>query len=483
MNNIILETDSYKLTHHHMYPDDCEVVYSYLEARRGATYPYTVFFGLQYIIKKLEGVVVTREAIEEAAVLSEAHFGDPTLFNREGWEHILNEHGGKLPVRIKAVAEGTVVPVNNVLMTVENTGGLKTKWLTNVLESILLHVWYPTTVATISHDLKQFFKKCKERSSDDNFIDFMLHDFGFRGVSSCESAGAGGAGHLVSFKGTDTLLAMMFAIEYYNAGLSSLAFSVPATEHSVMTAYGEDGELDLIADLIKKYPTGIISVVCDSYNATRFVREYCRALKDEILNRQPNAAGVCKFVVRPDSLRHDQDSPAEQMVDFTRELEDIFGTTINSKGYKVLHPKIGLLWGDGIASNGIKSICKAVMNAGYSVDHLVFGMGGGLLQKVNRDTQRFAFKCSAQKRGDEWVTIQKKPLDVTKTSKGGRMKLVLQQRIDPDFSSPDTYEYVTVTESHPLYHDMGPDLLETVFENGEIKKIYTFEEVRKNAKC
>jgi nicotinamide phosphoribosyltransferase len=404
------------------------------------------------------------------------------LFNRKGWEHILNAHGGKLPIRIKAVPEGTVVPVDNVLMTVENLGGKETKWLTNALESILLHVWYPTTVATISYDLKKFFLECKAICSDDSFVDFMLHDFGYRGVSSSESAGAGGAAHLVSFKGTDTLPAMRFAIRNYKANLNDLAFSVPATEHSVMTSHGEDGELQLISDLIDRYPTGILSVVCDSYSSTRFVREYCRTLKDKILNRQPNGIGVCKFVVRPDSLRHNYDSPAEQMVDFTRELEDIFGTTINFKGYKVLHPKVGLLWGDGIDPKGIRSICTAVMDAGYSVDHLVFGMGGGLLQKVNRDTERFAFKCSAQERNGSWHKIQKRPLDVSKISKGGRMKLVKEQRYNPD-TDTSTYEYKTITESHPLYHDMGPDILETVFLNGEITKQYTFDEVRQNATC
>ena len=475
MDNIILKTDSYKITHHAMYPDDCEIVYSYLEARRDAKHSSVLFFGLQYILNKISGVVVTREKIEEAAKVAEAHFGDSSLFNREGWEHILNEHGGKLPVRIKAVSEGTIVPVDNVLMTIENTGGEKTKWLTNALESLLLHVWYPTTVATTSYSLKEFFLECKKQSSDDMFVDFMLHDFGYRGVSSCESARVGGAAHLVSFKGTDTLEAMMFAMNEYNAELSSLAFSVPATEHSVMTAQGEDGELDLVSNLIDKYPTGILSVVCDSYNTQRFVTYYCRELKDKILNRQPNAIGVCKFVVRPDSLRSSYDTPESQMVEFTTILEDIFGTTINSKGFKVLNSKVGLLWGDGIDPQGIMKICKAVIDAGYSVDHLVFGMGGGLLQKVNRDTERFAFKCSAQKRNGKWVTIQKNPLDVSKRSKAGRMKLVRQ--LHNDGSS----ELVTITEQHPLYYDMGPDLLETVFENGDIKKVYNFNDIRENA--
>jgi nicotinamide phosphoribosyltransferase len=473
-DNFILKTDSYKLTHHKMYPEDCEMVYSYLEARKGATHPATLFFGLQPIAMYLAHVRVTMEDVEEAAKIAAIHFGSDKVFNRKGWEYIVKKHGGRLPVRIKAVPEGMVVPVDNVLMTVENTDP-ECFWLTNVLETILLHVWYPTTVATVSYHMREFFLECAERSSDIGFVDFMLHDFGYRGVSSNMSAAIGGAAHLVSFKGTDTLAAMAAAVDFYKADLNNLAFSVPATEHSVMTAHGPEGEIELIRRLIKEYDEGILSVVIDSYNASELMHTGLRSLKDDILARKPNAIGACKFVCRPDSLRYEHDTPWEQMCDFSNRLSWTFGEEKNSKGYSVINPKVGLLWGDGIEPDGIKEICTKVMDSGYSIDHLVFGMGGGLLQKVNRDTERFAFKCSAQVHDGELKMIQKNPLDKSKASKGGLLKLVEQLNVD------GTKEIRTINNKYPLYHDMQPDLLELVYEDGVLHREQTFEEVRTNA--
>jgi len=235
--NICLTTDSYKLNHWNQYPKGTEKVYSYFECRKGSKFAETPFFGLQYIIKNhLEGVVVTRQKIENAAKVCKAHFGDEKYFNREGWEYILNNYEGKLPVVIKAVEEGTVVPINNVLMTIENTGGEKTAWLTNFLETILSQVWYPITVAALSREVKVNIKEYLDLTSDGGLLNFGLHDFGFRGASSWESAGIGGAAHLINFLGTDTVVAMEVAMNYYNANLDGLAYSVAATEHSVMTA-------------------------------------------------------------------------------------------------------------------------------------------------------------------------------------------------------------------------------------------------------
>lgn len=249
-DNLILQTDSYKLGHWRQYPKDTESVYSYFESRNGATYPYTLFFGLRYILGKMSGPVVTRQKIEEAAVLSEHHFGNPDLFNRAGWEHILNEHGGYLPLRIKAVAEGTKVPTGNVMMTVENTDP-ECFWLTNAVESMLTHLWYPSTVATrSSHTLEMIGEFLRETGGDQAGLPFMLHDFGYRGVTSDEAAAIGGAAHLLCSNGTDTLPGMLFAVNEYGADLETVGFSVPATEHSVMTARGREGELDVVEQLL-----------------------------------------------------------------------------------------------------------------------------------------------------------------------------------------------------------------------------------------
>lgn len=465
--NIITLTDSYKFTHHRQYPTDTEYVYSYFESRGGAKFYNTVFFGLQYIIKKyLCGQVVTAEKIEAAKKLSAAHFMNPDIFNESMWRHIVEKHDGYLPVRIRAVPEGTPVGVSNVLLTIENTDPLCYP-LTNHLETLLTHVWYSSTVASLSRHVKDVMQKYLLQTSDNpDAVNFQLHDFGMRGTSSMESAGIGGAGHLVNFLGTDTVNAMETVIRYYAADPSSVGFSVPATEHSVMTAEGPEGELSVIKRVLDAYPVGIVSIVSDSYDIERFVKQYIgKDLKEQILARNHETV-PCKIVVRPDSLRFENDTPEAQMVWIAKELWTAFGGTINSKGYKVLDPHIGLIWGDGIDHRGIERVLDALATAGFSTENAVFGMGGGLLQKINRDTQRFAFKCSAQCRRGVWHDVFKDPLDASKASKRGRLKLVKRGA-----------EFLTVPES-----DAGlTDVLETVFENGHLIREYTFDQVRANA--
>jgi nicotinamide phosphoribosyltransferase len=454
LENLILATDSYKLGHWNQYPHDTEAVYSYLESRPGAEYPYTVFFGLQYILKNyLTGYAVPDASLEEARTVARNHFGAP-IFNYKGWSHLITEHNGRLPLRIKAVPEGTPVPTGNVMMTVENTCP-ECYWLTNAVESILTHVWYSSTVATQSRVIKERMKQyLDETGSPDAGLQYMLHDFGYRGASSHESAAIGGAGHLINFVGTDTLPAMMLAKNYYNAELKTLAFSVPATEHSVMTARGPEGEFEVVEQLLKEYPEGILSVVADSYDTHNFVTTLGEKYKDQIMARDG------KFVVRPDS-----GDPVMTTLMVSERLWDAFGGTTNQKGFRVLDPHVGVLWGDGIGPGGIYEILQAARDQKFAAENYVFGMGGGLLQKVNRDTQRFAFKCSAQKRGGEWHDVYKEPTDKSKVSKRGRLSLVSAAR-----------KLYTVPETDK------DDLLQTVFENGELKNEISFDRVRKNAR-
>ena len=458
--NIILATDSYKLGHWNQYPKGTEGVYSYLEAREGAEHPATLFFGLQSILGSLEGRCVESTDIDEAGKLAKVHFGNPDLFNAAGWWKVVLKHGGRLPVRIKAVPEGTVVPVGNVLMTVENTDP-ECYWLTNALESILMHVWYPTTVATTSYFVKKFLAGALERCGAPlDGLPFMLHDFGYRGASSHETAAIGGAAHLVNFMGTDTLPAMLLAIRDYGATLDSLAFSVPATEHSVMTALGRDGEHKLVENLIEAHPTGILSVVADSYDIYGFVDALGTVFRDAILARD----GV--FVVRPDSTTAQHPTPALLTTEILQRLWHYFGGTTTSKGFKVLDGHVRVLWGDGIDPHGIEKIVNRAQAAGFSPENLVFGMGGGLLQKCNRDTERFAFKASAMKRSGGWHDVQKQPLDATKASKKGRLALI--KDIKGNF----------VTSMNDGCHT---DYLQTVFENGETRNTQTFAEIRERA--
>lgn len=467
LNNIILATDSYKINHWNQYPKGTTGVYSYFESRVGAKFPYTIFFGLQYILKRyLEGPVVTGEKLTEAAALAQAHFGSDKLFNYEGWEYILKEHNGYLPIRIKAVAEGSRIPMGNVLMTVENTDP-KCYWLTNALESVLTHVWYPSTVATLStHTIEEIGSYLDKTGGDRAGLPFMLHDFGYRGATTDEAASLGGAAHLISSKGTDTLPAMQLAKYYYGAAFNDLAFSVPATEHSVMTSLGKNGERAIVDQLLTEYPTGILSVVADSYDIYKFVDMIGNEFKERILERDG------KFVVRPDSITQEHSTPESLMIALIEMLGAFFGYTENEKGYKVLNPKIGLLWGDGIDPAGINLILAGAQIAGWAAENFVFGMGGGLLQKVNRDTQRFAFKCSAQKRDGEWIDIYKEPLDSSKKSKRGRLALEYNKSVDA---------FSTTRLNGDGNADMPTNLLKTVFEDGRIKKIYDFAEVRANA--
>jgi nicotinamide phosphoribosyltransferase len=453
--NIVTLTDSYKLTHHNQYPAGTEKVYSYFEARPGAEFDKTTFFGLQMLIKEnLLGAVVTKEGVDKAEKLAARHFGNADLFKRERWDYIVDELGGKLPIEIRAVAEGTVVPVNNVMMTVVNTDP-KCSWLTNHLETLLTHVWSASTVATLSRTTKELYKRFLNYSCDEgeNFagLPFMLHDFGMRGVSSMQSAGFEGAGHLLNFLGTDTVIAMEYVDYFYNG---ETGFSIPATEHSVMTSRGPEGEGDVIGDLLDNHPTGLLSIVSDSYDIYNCVLNiYGGRFKEQILARDG------KLVVRPDS--------GDPLIVVPRLLEilaDKFGYTTNKKGYKVLNPKIGLIWGDGIDIKGIEAVLEMVIGIGFSAENLVFGMGGGLLQKINRDTQRFAFKCSAQYRGGEWKEIFKDPLDKSKASKRGRLKLVA-----------DGKTVKTVKLDEP-----GVDLLVPVFRNGELLVDYEWETVVNN---
>lgn len=454
-NNIITKTDSYKMCHWNMYPDNTEYVYSYFESRKGAKFEKTVFFGLQYFLDEyLAGQVVTREKIEWAAKLSKAHFGNDSYFNRAMWEHILKKHDGKLPLEIRAVPEGTPVTVSNVLMTVVNTDP-KCAALTNYVETLLSQIWAPCTVATLSYEIMRLLKKFRDETGNQDFIKFGLHDFGFRGVSSAESAGIEGAGHLLNFLGTDTVQAIETAVDYYDASLTGLAYSVAATEHSIMTSMGKEGEAKLFGDLLKKYPEGILSVVIDSYDYRNFVNNIAQQYKNEILNRNG------KVVFRPDS-----GDPDAVTLEVFKSLEKVFGTTRNEKGYKELNPKVGVLWGDGIDYVGIRSILMTLRNNGYSTNPMVLGMGGGLLQKINRDTQRFAFKSSAQCRDGIWYDIFKNPIDHTKASKKGILALMKN----------DAGEFVTTTPQ--IAHDR--DMLVTVFKNGEFIKTYSFDEIRKN---
>lgn len=458
MNNLLLQTDSYKLTHWKQYPKGTEHVYSYLESR-GGMFRDSVFFGLQYYLKQyLEGEVFSQEDIEEAYHFSQQHFGNRDYFNLDGWTSLLYKHGGMLPLRIKAVPEGMVAPVKNVLMTVENTDP-EFPWLTNYVETLLMKLWYPITVATKSREAKKIIDNYLQLTGDPSLVNFKLHDFGDRGVSSEESAAIGGAAHLVNFMGTDTIQAIEMLTEFYGAS-SMPGFSVPASEHSTTTSWGREGEVAAAENMLTSYPSGLVSIVGDSWDIFNFCRS---VLGDKLREKVTERDGVT--VVRPDS-----GDPVQVVCEILDILGEQFGHSTNSKGFKVLSPKVRVLQGDGINLWSIGEILSAMKGKGWAADNVAFGMGGGLLQDCNRDTMKFAFKCSNITIDGQNFPVYKKPVtDVGKESKKGKLMLV-----------HNGASYQTIQQT-PALAFSSEDIMQTVFEDGVITKEHKLADIRQRA--
>ena len=450
-NNFFLLTDSYKLGHYLQHPTGITKVYSYIESR-GGKFDETLFFGLQKAIIDINENFPTMEDVEEAKWFTELH-GVP--FNYEGAKALVNL--GYLPIKISAVKEGMMLPVKNVLAVIENTLP-EFYWLPSFLEPRLLSgVWYPTTVATYSKECKKIIKKYMDITSDSSEgVPFKLHDFGYRGASSNETAGIGAASHLINFQGTDSMVGILTAMKYYDSGVCGN--SVVASEHSTITSYGKDRENEVYEKLIDENPTGILSIVSDSYDIYNAVENiFGKELKEKILARD----GV--LVIRPDS-----GNPIEMVYDIIVRLDEAFGSYTNTKGYRVLNDKVRILQGDGIDITMLERILKNIKVNGWSAENVVFGMGGKLLQDHNRDTQKFAFKCSYIEVNGSGRDVFKDPVtDSGKTSKKGRLGLVL---------TDEGYETVSETDAG------SNNLLELVYEDGKLLRRQTFDDIRSLAK-
>jgi len=451
--NIILNTDSYKCSQWQQYPAGTERIYSYIESR-GGRWKETVFFGLQAFLREYLSTPITMADIDIAEKIITAH-GEP--FNREGWEYIVKQHGGKLPVEIRAVPEGTVIETQNVLVTIVNTDP-ECYWLTSYLETALLRaVWYPTTVATNSYSSKQIIQRGLEETGDPSQISFKLHDFGARGVSSQESAALGGAAHLINFMGTDTMAGILAAMEYYDAEVCG--FSIPAMEHSTVTSWGRENEVEAYRNMLSKYakPGALLACVSDSYDIYNACKLWGTELKQQVID------SGAMVVIRPDS-----GDPATVVVKCARILDEHFGHTLNDKRYRVLN-NVRIIQGDGIDDVTIRGILLALQMAGYSADNVAFGQGGALLQQVNRDTLKFAMKCSAAYINGAWRDVYKDPVtDSGKRSKRGRLQLIREQGGE--------FQTVSYSESQA-----SKDQLQVVYRNGELVNQTTFQAVRDRA--
>lgn len=443
--NAALMTDSYKASHFLQFPQGTKRTFYYMSAR--TPNEMIRFYGLQMYLKKMLMSVPTMDQVDEAKEWWAKH-GLP--FNYEGWKHIVDL--GYYPLEIKAVSEGSVVPGGIPLVTVTNTTD-ESYWLPGWIETLLMQLWYPTTVCTNSYKYKQEILGWLEKSGDPSLIDFKLHDFGYRGATSQESAEIGGSAHLVNFMGTDTIAGVLAAQRYYNTD-EMMGFSIPAAEHSTMTAWGRENEELAYENMITQFakPGSLVAVVSDSYDLFEAVRNiWGGTLKQKVLD------SGATIVIRPDS-----GDPAMVTAKTLDILDECFGSTYNDKGYKVLNPAVRVIQGDGMGSvEDIRKVFETITDLGYSADNVAIGMGAGLIQKCDRDTYKFAMKCSAIYDGEKWSDVYKCPADAPwKASMKGLLD------VDLDYNIVDTREY------------KGETLLRTVFLDGDLLVDDTFEEIR-----
>lgn len=458
--NICTSTDSYKVSHHSQFPQGLEYTQYYVESR-GGMFDAIFSDGFARMVKILEKGVTAKD-VKRAKRLFKRHFGSE-VFHAEGWNIIANELGGKLPIRIRTVEEGLVVPTKNVLLVIENTDP-RFGWLPGYLETFILRaIWYPTTVGTISFETKKIIRSFMNKTVDDDKIasvePFRLHDFGARGVSSAESAAIGGMSHLKNFLGTDTVEALEAAEDLYGMDIDNFiaGFSIPAREHSTTTIYGETREDDAFWNSINNWGDGLYACVMDSYDYEAAVHRVTTGeFKEAIMSKTGT------FVVRPDS-----GNPIDVVMTALNIIGKNVGYTVNSKGYKVLPDQYRIIQGDGVNMKEIRRILTWMEGQGWSAENVAFGMGGGLLQQLDRDSLRFAMKmCCAVVDGDYREVFKCPKTDVSKASKRGYLDLI---RVGDEL----------VTYSHHEFGKVHKDsVMKTIFEDGRVTWDFTLERAR-----
>lgn len=403
--SILYNTDSYKVGMFKQYPANTEFVYSYISSR-GGKHKETVILGMQAFIQEYLSKPITKEEVEEAAGFWAAL---SLPFPKQQLLDMVDDTGGFWPVAIRAVPEGTVVPVNNVVAVVYNTHP-KYYFATTWIETSLLRaIWYPSTIATNSREVKKTILKYLEATGTPEDIDFKLHDFGARGVSSFESSMIGAAAHLSIFRGTDTMVANLFIKKYFG-DTEMRGLSIPASEHSTITSWGRENEFQAYNNMADVHD-GIFACVSDSYD----IYKACQMWNVHAPMLKARGTTV---VVRPDS-----GNPLGVIPKCLEILSEGFGKTLNDKGYYVLDGA-RLIWGDGIGPEMVDKILCEITHYGWSADNIAFGMGGGLLQDVVRDDQKWAMKASYATIDGKGVEVYKDPItDPGKTSMKGMVTL------------------------------------------------------------
>lgn len=469
--NVIAATDCYKFSHLFVVRRDAESATSYIEARGGWSNE-VVFFGIQAYIREYLNRQITLDIINREERKAKSAM---IPFNRAAWLRVLEEFDGYIPVQIQALPEGTVVRPGTVVVQV--TSELMPEIAANIETAILRAIWYPSSVATLSREIKKSIRDFYLATSDLDVNEPMtlacaLNDFGARGVSSGESAALGGLAHAINFLGSDTFECIDAATDYYDHDLDTdgpVIISVPATEHSVTTMNGEEGESAFVGKVIDTFTEmgfPIISIVADSFDLDRFVSQYIGTDHKEKIEARDGW-----IVVRPDS-----GEPTKIVPHVLRLLDEKFGSTKNSKGFKVLNPKVRVIQGDGVNRHSINQILEAVMMAGFSVENLVFGMGGQLLQAPMRDDFSWAMKTNEITVDGQAIDVQKRPkTDMSKASKAGRQAVVWNGT-----------ELVSIRESDLLLtaesgHGVR-NYLEPVWDTGKTLRTQKFNQIRELAK-
>lgn len=473
----MLYSDFYKVDHRRQYPNGTEFVYSNMTPR-GSRIPgidKVVVFGIQsfcmdYLIRRFNDGFFKQpkeQVLKQYQRRMDTSLGAGTITT----EHIAALHDlGYLPVRIKALPEGTLCPMRVPFLTIVNTLP-QFYWVTNFLETILSNaVWHPITSATIAHQYRVLLDKYAAETSDiPEFVQWQGHDFSMRGQSSFEASLASGAAHLLSFTGTDTIPSIDWLEHFYfaNSEKELIGASVPATEHSVMCLGGKETEEDTYRRLITEvYPKGIVSIVSDTWDYYQVLNKTIRDLKDVIMARDG------KVVIRPDSgnpvkvICGDPDAP-EGSLERKGTIEilwEIFGGTINSKGYKQLDPHIGCIYGDSITLDRCQAICNGLALKGFASTNMVYGIGSYTYQYTTRDTFGFAVKATYGIVNGKAVEMFKEP----KTDNGIKNSAKGLLRVNADLTLSES---VTAEEE-------AQGLLETVFLEGRMVKTYTLQEIR-----
>lgn len=472
VTNLIIAEDCYKFSHPFMIIKNVTEMTSYIEARSGSEFTDDItLFGVQAFVRQYLDKQITVKDVMQAERWAKSAL---LPFNREMWLYVVNECNGYVPVSLEALPEGTTVKPGIPVVQVTYIGDPRYVSLVAVIETALLRaIWYPSAVASNSRAIKKMLLRGLIMSSDvdpETALVTMLNDFGARGTTSGETAAIGGLSHLVNFLGSDTFEALQAAEVYYDHDVDKdgpVLISVPATEHSVTTVNGEEGECEFIGKVIDTFTDmgfPIISLVADSYDFDRFVLEYIGgALKDKIEAR-PNGF----IVVRPDS-----GDPVEIVPHTLRMLDQKFGSTVNSKGFRVLNPKVRVIQGDGINMQSIQDITFAIIAAGYSSENVVFGMGGQLLQAPMRDDFSWAMKTNEAVIDGQRVDVQKRPkTDMRKASKAGRQAVVFNGT-----------EFVSMRHADLKAASHGTrNYLEPVWRQGETLRKQTLTEIRELAK-